>query len=312
MITAVTGANGFVGNAIVTNLARDSKDVIALVRDTANYSGPSGVKRRVFPELCNNSDFDAAVCGVNVLIHCAARVHIMNDTSLDPDAEFRRANVDGTLNLARVAAASGVSRFVYLSSIKVNGESTRPGDFFTADGDANTNDPYGLSKYEAEKGLLTIAEESGMELVIIRPAVVYGPGVKGNVEQMIKAVRQRWPLPFGLVKNRRSMIGLGNLVDFILLCSIHPAAAGEIFLASDGNDSSLPVILRTIARVFGKRSMVFNLPVGLLKFGFYIFGLKNIHDRIFCSLQIDISKNRELLDWVPRYSMEEEFRRGAK
>jgi nucleoside-diphosphate-sugar epimerase len=312
MIVAVTGANGFVGNAIITNLARDSKNPVALVRDIANYSGPSGVERRVFPELCNNSDFGAAVCGVNVLIHCAARVHIMNDTSLDSDAEFKRVNVEGTLNLARVAAASGVSRFVYLSSIKVNGESTRPGNFFTADGGADTNDPYGLSKYEAEKGLLTIAEESGMELVIIRPAVVYGSGVKGNVEQMLKVVRQRWPLPFGLVKNRRSMIGLGNLVDFILLCSTHPAAAGEVFLASDGIDYSFPVILRTIAGVLGKRSMVFNFPIGLLKFGFYVFGLKNIHDRIFCSLQIDISKNREILDWVPRYSMEEEFRRGAK
>jgi len=240
-------------------------------------------------------------------------VHMMYDTSSDPLTEFRRVNVDGTANLARQAAAAGVRRFVFLSSIKVNGESTELGRPFAADDVPTPEDPYGVSKHEAEQLLRQISSETGMEVVIIRPPLVYGPGVQANFESMMRWLARGVPLPFGAVtNNRRSFVALENLIDLIATCLTHPTAANQTFLVSDGEDLSTADLLMRMGSALGKPVRLFNVPIGVLNQGAMLLNKPAIYQRLCGSLQVDIEKTRKLLDWTPPLSVDEGLRRAAE
>ena len=254
----------------------------------------------VVPSLDADTDWSAALQGVEVVLHAAARAHIMRDEALDPLAEYRRVNVAGTLNLARQAAAAGVRRFVFVSSIKVNGESTQPGRPFTADDAPAPEDAYGMSKAEAEAGLWEMARATGMELVIVRPVLVYGPGVKGNLASMMRWVRRGLPLPLGaVIGNRRSLVALDNLVDLLAVCAVHPKAANQVFLASDGEDASTARLLRLMAMAAQRPARLLPVPVALLQWGARLLGKQAVAQRLLGSLQVDIQKNRDVLGWQP-------------
>jgi nucleoside-diphosphate-sugar epimerase len=249
--------------------------------------------------------------GVQVVIHAAARVHVMNDTASDVFAEFRKINVEGTLRLARHAAESGVKRFIFISSIKVNGESTALGKPFKADDRPAPADPYGVSKYEAEEALKQLGRTTGMEVVIIRPPLVYGPGVKANFLSMLNWLNKGIPLPLGAIGNQRSLVAIDNLVDLIITCIDHPAAANETFLVSDGEDLSTTRLLQRLALALGKRAWLLPLPEGVIKLAALLMGKQAVAQRICGSLQVDISKNRELLGWVPPINMDKAMRQTA-
>ncbi len=225
--------------------------------------------------------------------------------------EFRIVNVEGTLNLARQASNTGVKRFVFISSLKVNGENTQLGHAFSPNDNFVPKDPYALSKYEAEHGLLALAEETGMEVVIIRPPLVYGPHVKANFASMIKWVNRGVPFPFGMINNKRSLIALDNLVSFIIYCIDHPKASNEVFLVSDGEDVSTTELLQKIAKAFGKRSLLIPVPVWLMSFVAKLVGKADMANRLFGSLQVDSSKARELLGWVPEITMDKQLKKIA-
>ncbi len=308
----VTGATGFIGGAVIRRLIKEgSKDVVAAVRKPGlNIS--SSLQTVILPSLAVDADWSEALVKVAVIVHCAARAHVMKDDAIDPVEAYREVNVAGTLELARQAALSGVKRFIFISSIKVNGESTPQGRQFLADDTPAPEDPYGVSKSEAEMGLLEIAKESSMDVVIIRPPLVYGPGVKGNFASLIKWVERGIPLPLGVVHNLRSLVALDNLVDFISLCIRHPAAANQVFLVSDGNDISTGDLLSKIANAYGRRAWLIPIPVGLMTFIARILGKKAVADRLFGSLMVDITKARDLLGWQPVLSMEEQLKKMAE
>lgn len=252
--------------------------------------------------------------GVDVVVHCAARAHVMHDELANPLTEYRRVNVQGTENLARQAAAAGVRRFVFISSVKVNGEATQPGQPFTPADAPAPQDDYGLSKHEAEQALWQVARDTGMEVVIIRPPLVYGPGVKGNFARMVQWVRQGVPLPLGAVHNRRSLVALDNLVDFITLCASperSPQAANQTFLVSDGDDVSTTELLRRVAHAYGVPVRLLPVPVGLMRGAARLLGKTAVADRLLGSLQVDASKARDLLGWTPPVTMHEQLRKMA-
>jgi nucleoside-diphosphate-sugar epimerase len=285
MRVAVSGAKGFIGSALIAELAERQFNVHQVPRSSVE------------------------IAGAQCVIHCAARAHIMRDEALDPLTEYRRVNVQGALKLARQAAAAGVKRFVFLSSVKVNGERTnglpRP---FGARNDgvgAAPEDAYGLSKWEAEQGLWEIASQTGMQVVIVRPPLVYGPGVKANFARLLDLVRSGVPLPLAAVNNRRSFIGLDNLVDLLIRCVDHPKAAGQTLLVSDGQDLSTPELLRMIANAMGRPARLFPFPVPLLRLAGRALGRLNEVDRLVGSLQVDSSATRELLGWTPPVSVVE-------
>jgi len=235
--------------------------------------------------------------------HLAARVHIMNDTVTDPLTEFRKVNVDGTLKLARDAAVAGVRRFVYISSIKVNGEESS--ESYTPDSPASPSDPYGISKWEAEVGLHKIASETGLEVVVVRPTLVYGPGVKANFLNMMKIICKSIPLPFASIRNRRSLIYVGNLVDALAVCATHPDAAGKTYMVSDGEDVSTPDLIRRTASALGVPVRLLPFPVSLMKLLGKLTGKGGVVNRLTGSLTVDSSKIRRELGWVPPFTMEE-------
>lgn len=263
----------------------------------------------IVPGLAADTEWMPFVNGQDVVVHVAARAHIMRDEVNDSMAEYRRVNVDGTLSLARQAAAAEVKRFIFISSIKVNGEGTFQGRPYTAAGTPNPLDPYGISKFEAEQGLIQLAAETGMEVVIIRPPLVYGPGVKGNFASMIKLVEKGLPLPLGAVYNKRSLVGIDNLIDLIIRCIDHPRAGNEVFLAGDGEDLSTTELLRAVGKAAGRPARLIPVPAGMLQFGATLLGKKAMAQRFLGSLQVDISKTCELLDWKPPYTVEEGLRR---
>jgi UDP-N-acetyl-alpha-D-quinovosamine dehydrogenase len=298
-LVLVTGANGFVGRGVVTRLSRDPAfGVRAAVRSDADGLA-EGVDLVVVGDLGQNADYSEALVGADVVVHCAARVHVMRDVASDPLAAYRLANVEGTLNLARQAVAAGVSRFIFLSSIKVNGDATWPGKPFEPGDPPAPTDPYGISKLEAEQELAGLARETGLKVVVIRPVLVYGPGVTANLRSMVRWLQSGVPLPLGSVQNRRSFVALDNLVDLIVTCSIHPAAAGQVFLVSDGEDLSTPDLLRRTATAMGLKAHLFPLHVNLLRFGAACAGKAGIARRLCGSLQVDISKTRKILGWTP-------------
>ena len=246
-----------------------------------------------------------------MVVHLAARVHVMNDGAADPLVEFRKVNVEGTFNLARQAVAAGVRRFVFLSSVKVNGECTLAGHAFDEAARPAPQDAYGLSKHEAEQGLRQIAAETGMEVVIIRAPLVYGPGVKANFASLVRGVRRGWPLPLGAVRNRRSLVGLGNLVDFIVTCTTHPQAANQTFLVSDGQDLSTADLVRALARATGVPARLPSVPVWALHGAAALLGKGDAVQRLCGNLQVDITKAREVLGWAPPVSVEEGLRQAV-
>lgn len=309
----VTGATGFVGGVLVRRLAADPSfnGVVAAVRRKAEAL-PEGVAQVLVGDLLPVTDWRTAIQGVYAVVHCAARVHVMQDDADEPLQAYREVNVSGTLNLARQAAHAGVRRFVFVSSIKVNGESTQPGHAFTADDVPAPLDPYAVSKFEAELGLREIELQTGMEVVIVRPPLVYGPGVKANFAAMMRWVARGIPLPLGATQNARSMVALENLVDLLVTCVKHPAAAGQTLLVSDGEDVSTTELLRRTAQSMGKKAFLLPIPAFVLEWGAALLGKRAVAQRLCGSLQLDINKTRQLLDWTPPVSLDEGLRRAAE
>jgi len=308
----VTGASGFVGHALIDKMLTNSDyKIFAAVRKLVpDFS--SAVEQWKYDGISSTTDWNIALQGIDFIIHTAARVHIMSDTVHDPLEEFRAVNTIGTLNLARQAANSGVKRFVYLSSIKVNGESTQLGMPFTEDDKFIPSDPYALSKYEAELGLLKLAKKTQMEIVIIRPPLVYGPDVKANFLSMMKWLNKSIPLPFGAIYNKRSLVALDNLVDLILTCIDHPEAANQVFLVSDGEDLSITELLNRVASALGKKPKLLPVNQQLLELGLKLIGKKDLAQRLCGSLQVDISKAKQILNWTPPVSVDEGLRKTAE
>lgn len=300
----LTGASGFVGKAILELLLARGHTVVAALRQEPNDLDPR-VKVARFDGLDSSTDWRVILAGVGTVIHSAARVHVMNETDADPLTAFRKVNVNGTLNLARQAVAVGVKRFVFISSIKVNGEGTPKGRPYTADDVPAPGDPYGASKMEAEAGLRALAEETGLEVVIIRPVLVYGPGVKANFRAMMHWLDKGVPLPFGAIDNRRSLVALANLADLVLTCIDHPAAANQTFLVSDGEDLSTSGLLRRMAGALGRPARLLPVPSVLLQWGATLLGKQSLSQRLCGSLQVDIEKTRSLLGWKPPVSVDE-------
>jgi len=299
----VTGANGFVGTALCNRLVAAGHRVRgALRRRDRLWKSVDGVDYVQVGDIGPDTHWAEALEGVGAVVHLAARVHVMHETAAAPLAAFRAVNVAGTERLARVAAEKGVRRFVYASSIKVNGESTATTPFTEADTAAPV-DPYAVSKYEAEQALRLTAKETGLEVVIVRPPLVYGPGVGGNFLRLLQLVERGVPLPLALVDNLRSMIYLGNFADALTVCTAHSAAAGQTFLVSDGEDVSTPDLFRALAAALGVPARLFPFPVTLLKLGGLILGKQGEIGRLTGSLQVDSSKIRNTLHWQPRHTL---------
>ena len=303
----ITGASGFVGCRLGSRLEAEGRNVRCAVRN------PSPIENAVVvDDLGPDTQWNSALRDVNTVIHLAARVHVMRDTAVDPFAEFRRVNVAGTLNLARQAVAAGVRRFIFISTVKVNGEETTFGRPFTSEDLASPQDAYGISKHEAEEGLRHLAEDTGLEVVIIRPPLVYGPGVKGNFHSMMRWINKGIPLPLGAIHNQRSLIALDNLVDFIVTCIDHPAAANQTFLVADGEDLSTTDLLRRVGQAMGKPARLIPVPMSVLKFGARLLGKQAMAQRLCGNLQVDISKAREVLGWSPPVSVDEGLKRAVR
>ena len=303
----VTGATGFIGQAVVQELLKQEFIVSTAVRNISPTL-PGSVTQIEIGDISSLDENISALHDIDVLIHIAARAHIMDETESNPLAEFRKVNTTGTLNLAIQAAEKGVKRFIFISSIKVNGEKTERDIPFTPECTNPPVDPYGLSKFEAEHGLMSLAQNTGMEVVIIRPPLVYGPGVKANFLAMIKWVDKGVPLPLGAIHNKRSLVALDNLVSFICHCIDHPKAANEIFLISDGEDVSTTQLLQKVARALHKKSLLLPIPTSLMRFTARLIGKQDIASRLFDSLQVDSSKARDLLGWQPVISLDEQLK----
>lgn len=306
----VTGANGFVGNRIAECFLASDMQVTCASRGP--FSPPEGSQLCVVGDIHAGTDWTSALQDIDVVVHAAARVHVMNDSAKNPLEEFRHVNVEGTLSLARQAARAGIKRFVFLSSIKVNGEQTVTGKPFTADDFPAPTDPYGISKYEAEQGLQNLARETGMEIVIIRPVLVYGPGVRANFLAMMRWLYRGIPLPLGAINNRRSLVALDNLVDLIRICARHPAAANEIFLVSDAHDLSTTELLQGMARALKKKACLISVPASVLKNVVGLLGKKDFAQRLCGSLQVDLSKTKKILDWTPPVSVAQALQETAE
>lgn len=307
----VTGANGFVGSAVVNSLVNNADITLRAAVRQEDHSLFAAVDIIQVADLAADTDWGAALENIDVVIHTAARVHVMKDGATDPLAEYRQINVEGTLNLARQAVTAGVKRFIFISSIKVNGEETALNSPFSGDDLPAPVDPYGLSKLEAEQGLQKIAAETGMEVVIIRPPLVYGSNVKGNFQTMMRWLDKGVPLPLGAIHNKRSLVALDNLVDLIVTCIDHPAAANQTFLAGDGEDLSTTELLQRMAKAMGKPARLVPVPVSILKLAATLLGKRAVAQRLCGSLQVDISKARDLLGWESPISVDEGLKRAA-
>jgi nucleoside-diphosphate-sugar epimerase len=306
----VTGATGFVGSALCAQATAQGRSLRRVVRNASDESKNCSI--RVIPNIDEAVDWSEALCGVTHIVHLAARVHLLDDHALEPLNEYRKVNVQGTVNLARQAAKLGVKRFVFVSSVKVNGESTKLGCPFTADDTPAPEDPYAVSKHEAEQELLHLATHVGMEIVIVRPPLVYGPGVRANFERMIYWVSKGVPLPFGaLTNNRRSLIALDNLVDILIRCIDHPSAAGKIFMASDGEDLSTTELLKRLGSAMRSPVLLIPVPASMLNIFATLLGREKVASRLLGSLQVDISETRRLLEWSPVIGVDEALQQAV-
>ncbi|QUM79396.1 SDR family oxidoreductase [Moritella sp. 5] len=306
----VTGANGFVGKAVCSFLHNSGYVVQGSVR---NRNRQEYWPVNEIADIDSNTDWSKLLTGKDYVIHCAARVHVMNDESSNSLNDYREVNTVGTMNLARQAMESGVKRFIFVSSIKVNGELTRLGKPFTSRDKRTPEDFYAQSKSEAEKQLLELAEQTGLEVVIIRPTLVYGPGVKANFASLINLVSKGLPLPFGCItKNKRSLVSVKNLVDLIITCIDHPNAVNQVFLVSDDNDVSTASMINQMSKALGKSNRIFPMPLWCYYLVGKIFGKQDIVKRLLGSLQVDISHTKETLNWMPPQTLEDGFRETAE
>lgn len=307
----VTGATGFVGRHLCNRLLAVGGIVRGTLLPSENATSlVLGVEPVVVEPLGPDTAWRHALVGIETVIHLAARVHIMDDPVADPLTAFRRANTEGTAQLAREAAEAGVKRLVFISSIKVNGEeSIVP---YSEDSLPQPVDPYGISKWEAEQALRRIESDTGIEVVVIRPTLVYGPGVKANFLGLMKIVRRGFPLPFACIKNSRSLIYIGNLVDALATCAVHPAAAGQTFLVSDGEDVSVPELIRRIALALSAPERLFSVPVHLMRVAGWLTSKSAEVNRLTGSLTIDSTKIRQQLGWKPPFTMEEGLRETVR
>jgi nucleoside-diphosphate-sugar epimerase len=303
MSILLTGASGFLGTAILRSLY--PKEIRVLGRNKPKIGNCNYVCAEIAPGV----DYSSAFEGIDVVIHSAARAHMIRDKSESPLDAYREVNTAGTLNLARQAAETGVRRFIFISSIKVNGESTASKPPYKFDAPHLPEDPYGISKSEAEIGLLYLARQTNMEVVIIRPPLVYGPGVKANFASMMKLASKNLPLPLGAIKNKRSLVCIDNLVDLIITCIDHPKAANQTFLVSDDHDVSTTELLIALTTAAGNNPRLISVPMKLIKVVATLLGKKAIADRLCGSLQVDISHTKETLGWKPPVSFEQSIAR---
>lgn len=308
----VTGSSGFLGTALVEQLAgMPDTHIVAVSRRATAHPTPN-VTTAAITTLNTDTQWGPVLQDVDTVVHTAARVHVMHDTAADPLALYREVNTLGTLELAQQAASAGVRRFIFISTIKVNGEATARGQCFSADDTPAPNDPYAISKHEAEQGLLALAKSSAMEVVIIRPVLVYGPGVKANFLHLMRTLHNRVPLPLGAVKNARSLVSLDNLIDLIRVCIDHPAAANEIFLVSDGEDLSTRDLASLLKTHLPGSSWLIPVPESLIMLGATLLGRKSAAERVLGSLRVDISKTRERLQWQPPVSVEDGLKKTVE
>lgn len=306
MRVMVTGASGFIGRALVKRLLDEGRYEVRIA--TRRHSDEGDMQRvdvAHIPDVSASTHWRSALTGVDVVIHLAARVHLQR-ADAEARSDFRRINVDGACNLARQAAVAGTRRLIFLSTVKVHGEGGARA--YREDDTLQPEDAYAVSKHEAELGLREIAAQTGIEIVVIRPPLVYGPGVKANFRTLIRVIEMGIPLPFGAVDNRRSIVALDNLTDFIATCITHPNAAGEAFLISDGEDLSTPELIRRLARAMGRPARLFSVPPALLAKAATIAGRGALAQRLLASLQVDPSKARERLNWAPALTVEEGLR----
>ncbi|NQX96591.1 MAG: SDR family oxidoreductase [Flavobacteriales bacterium] len=307
----ITGASGFLGISLSEHLIKSSIPFVAAYRNAP--ANQTVEHKYIIHSLDANTQWENGLIDITCVIHCAARAHIMNDEKIDPLAEYRSVNSAGTLNLARQAAQAGVKRFIFISSIKVNGENTSDSQPFTAADDLNPLDPYGVSKSEAEVQLLKLASETGMEVVIIRPPLIYGPGVKANFASLMNLVSKGLPLPFGCItKNKRSLVSVKNLVDLIITCIDHPKAANQVFLVSDDHDISTASMVKEMSIALGKPNRMLPLPLWCYHLVGKLCDKKDIVNRLLGSLQVDISHTKKTLDWTPSQTIEEGFKETAE
>lgn len=309
MKTLVTGASGFVGSAVCARLVAERMEVIGTVRRLPPRPLP-GVDYCIVGDLDADTDWRDTLIGVDAIVHCAARVHVMRETAADPLGVFRAVNVLGTEKLARQAGVAGVKRFVYLSSVKVNGEGALV-PYCEIDPPA-PQDAYGVSKYEAELILRKVTVGTGMDVVVVRPPLVYGPGVKANFQALMRALVRGVPLPLGAIHNRRSLVALDNLVDMIVTCTKSPAAANETFLVCDGEDLSTSDLIRRLAHALNRPARLIPVPTPVLVACLTILGKREVAARLCGTLQMNITKTRQVLGWAPPVSVDEGLRRTAK
>ncbi|UOG92020.1 MAG: SDR family oxidoreductase [Candidatus Thiothrix sulfatifontis] len=319
----LTGSTGFIGSSLTQHLHQKGYSIIAAVRQISDAFSPD-IKQVSVTDLLPSTNWTSAINKVDTIIHLAARAHILKDQATDPLAAFRETNTYATLNLAQQAANAGVRRFIFISSIGVNGNQTYAQPF-TADDDITPlapcgrgaegeglHTPYAISKHEAEIGLRQLATETGMEIVIIRPPLVYGANAPGNFGQLIKTVAHGIPLPLGNIHNQRSLVALPNLIDLITTCIDHPAAANQTFLVSDGEDLSTTELLQRLSRALGKPARLLPIPQSWLETALTLVGKRAIAQRLCGNLQVDISKTRDLLGWIPPVSVDAALRQTAQ
>lgn len=297
MKIAVTGAAGFVGRALCSDLQAKDHVVVPIVRRACGLT-----REVVVGDIGAATDWQPVLAGCDAVVHLAARVHVMDDTVQDPLSLYRATNTEATLDLARQAAQAGVKRFIFISTIKVNGEG-RDAPYRETD-TAAPEDAYAISKWEAEQGLQRIAQDTGLEVVILRPPLVYGPGVKANFLRLMRPVERGWPLPLGAIRNRRSLLYLGNFIDAIRVCVEHPDAVGQTFLVDDGQPVSTPELIRGLARAMGRPARLLAVPVRGLELAGVLLGKRAAMARLAGSLFVDSSHIRTCLGWTPPYSME--------
>ena len=307
----ITGAGGFIGSALCEKISAEGRQVRGTFRSEIDVSRlPNGVEAVSIASIDSDTKWNDALTGIDTVVHLAARVHVMDDVSSNPLTEYRKVNVEGTKCLAVAAANAGVKRFIFISSIKVNGEGRAAA--YTEDDEEAPEDSYGVSKWEAEQELHKISDTTGIEVVILRPPLVYGPGVKANFMRLFKIVEHGIPLPLSSIKNRRSFIYLGNLIDAIITCMTNPNAAGKTYLVSDGEDVSTPELIRMIGAVFRRRALLLPVPVCIMRMAGRITGKYDEVERLIGSLTVDISKICKELEWKPPYTMEHGLRETAK
>lgn len=297
-VVLVTGANGFVGRSVVERLVIDGSSVRAAVRRPKGDM-PQGVTEVAMAELGAAQDWQALLMGVDCIVHCAARAHVLKDDATDPLARFRQVNAQATLDMARAAAIGGARRFIFISSIGVNGVETK-GRAFRHDDAPHPHSDYAIAKQEAEEGLAAISHETGLEVVIIRPPLVMGPDAKGNLGLLAKMVREGFPLPLGSVtRNRRDLVSLETLASLISICVDHPAASGETFLVSDGVPLSTREIVEQIGRFAGRKPRFLPMPQAVLGLGLRIVGRRTLISQLLNDLEVDIGHTCTMLGWAP-------------